>query len=410
MRRSISRRDSQGFTLIEMLVALGVLILLMLILTQLTDGLRQAISRTTTQVESFQQARNALETIPRRLNQATLNAYDDLNPIVSATAGITSTGYSRESELRFISGNVDSQTGMPATTPPLFGGSDNSHPTQGIFFEAPLGFATAGTGYTSLNKLLNTCGYFIEWGSDGARVTNPNTYLGSGANNPSLYAQPPFLSAVLPARWRYRLMEMIEPTDLNSVYAYTSGTSASSGSASQSWYYNSLSTTPAGLLWYQNALGESPRPVHPIAENVIFLAVLPIVAPQNAHTTQPAYPGNPSPSAGAAPDGTSTDIAPTYYYDSSISSGLTPDSLNQLPTSVYLLMIAVDEKSFSRYETGYMAAHSTLAPSSDLGLTNILTNAFYANRLADVSQVTNALIARNIQYRIFSVSVPLTPN
>ncbi len=369
-----ARFKQSGFTLVEMLVSTAILILMVGMLSQVLNGLRIVLTRTSNQIEQFQQARTAFETISRRLGQATLNAYDDVDPNKVTTTNLSSAGYARASELRFLAGNAD------VGTQPLMGTGDNVHPTQAVFFQAPLGAATSGS-YSSLVQLLNTCGYFVEWGSD--------QYLNT---------RPPFLpTTTIPYRFRFRLMELIEPSDSLSIYKYTSGAHAfTSGTASASWSYT-------GMDWFQplvTPVGTTTRPVHVIADNVVLLSFLPMVAPQNAQ----------NPPGGAA-DGTSTDIAPNYLYDSSVSANTTPDSHNQLPPEVFVTMIAVDEQSFSRFET-ISGAGSTNPPnpSATLGLTNILTDASYTKRQADILAVTNALTTNHLTYRIFSAAVPLTRN
>jgi AraC-like DNA-binding protein len=90
-------------------------------------------------------------------------------------------------------------------------------------------------------------------------------------------------------------------------------------------------------------------------------------------------------------------LAPGYTYDSSPSqSDALPVSQNQLPPMIYVMMIAVDEKSFGRFLTNsaYQYRMGTLgAPNS-----------------GDIYQVTNALANLHISYRIFTAAVSLTPN
>ena len=50
--------------------------------------------------------------------------------------------------------------------------------------------------------------------------------------------------------------------------------------------------------------------------------------------------------------------------------------------------------------------NSTAAPAN-LGLGGILTDASYTQRQNDITQVTKALTAARISYRIFSIAIPL---
>ena len=175
---------------------MAVLTILLVLLTQLTSSLRSVIARTTSSVDAFKEARDAFETMTRRIGQATLNSYDDLNPnAVGSTGSTTGTSYLRASELRFISG--DAGTLIAQSTYP-----GSVYPTDAVFFQAPLGFSA--TQNASLTQILNTCGYFIQWGSDQN-------------------LRPSFLPASVPYHQRFRLMEVLEPSENLQIYKKTSG-------------------------------------------------------------------------------------------------------------------------------------------------------------------------------------------
>jgi uncharacterized protein (TIGR02599 family) len=360
-----------------MLVSLAILAAILLILAQMTSALRTAMVQTTSAVQEFEAAQTAFETMTRRISQATLNSYNDTPPSAQYPS---LTGYTRASELRFISGPSSiAQTALNSVSGPLFATTSPYHPTHGIFFQAPLGIVSSGntTTYGNLVELLNTCGYYIEWNSD-VKLGIPPTFIPA---------------ATYVARWRFRLMELIEPSDSLTIFKYTSGANAS-GNASLSWTYTQKD-------WFQSAY--SSGDARPIADNVILLAFLPMVAPQNATT----------PSGGSA-DGTSLDLmnGSNYIYDSApIASGTPPVSQNQLPPMVYVLMIAVDESSFYRYQMA--RANSSTCPS-DLGVDNpggnpgFLTNATYTSRQADIQAVESDLAAKHIKYRVFSSIVVLS--
>jgi uncharacterized protein (TIGR02599 family) len=221
MARSFRSRGIASFTLVEMLVSITILVLLVVLLSRLISGLTLAVSGTTAQIGQFQQARDAFETMTRRISQATLNAYDDADPFLSGTVP-----YSHASELRFICGNAESVGG----TTGLITSTTTGFPTHCIFFQAPLGYTLASgssSAYAGLVNLLNTVGYFIQWTSDGAT---------SGAAY-GLNVRPPFLPSTIPPRYRMRLMELVEPSEYLSIYRYTSGAyGGTSGTTSQSWY------------------------------------------------------------------------------------------------------------------------------------------------------------------------------
>ena len=132
MKRPFWDGHQSGFTLVELIVSMGILVLLMLVLISITDATGRTWTYTTGKVEQFHDAREAFESITRKLGQATLNtywAYDNPN---------APTKYQRQSELRFISGQ--SSILIPAS---LALNDENGSPlqtaTHAVFFQAPLG-------------------------------------------------------------------------------------------------------------------------------------------------------------------------------------------------------------------------------------------------------------------------------
>ena len=109
-----------AFTLVELLVSMTVLIILVGILASLLHASQSLLASTTSQIQKFQEAREAFEVVTRRLSQATLNTYLDYfdQSGNARTAANTSTfvpfQYGRQSELRFISGDARTLlTGSP---------------------------------------------------------------------------------------------------------------------------------------------------------------------------------------------------------------------------------------------------------------------------------------------------------
>ena len=183
----------RGFTLVELMVSMSVLVVLSMVLVSMTDQTSRTWRLTRSKVEQFQEARNAYETVTRRLTQATLNTHWDYRYTERPAAGgvkikIPST-YIRQSELRFRSGPMD----QLVTT-----ASDVYRPTHGVFFQAPFGVAE-NTQYAPMDNLLNTWGYFLEVDDDEDLV-------------------PPFLKDIIPSKKSSRLMELREPTEALRVY------------------------------------------------------------------------------------------------------------------------------------------------------------------------------------------------
>ncbi len=331
------------------MVSMTILVILMLMLVSLTGAVQRTWSYTTTKIEQFRNAREGFETITRKLSQATLNTYWDYLDAngIGQTAANASTfvpaKYGRQSELRFISGNAQTLTGSAIA------------PTHAIFFIAPLGYVKNTTSYQGLSNLLNTWGYFVEYADDSL-------------------LRPQFITPTMaPLRSRFRLMEMMGPSEEMPLYKYTSGNS-----------------TYAAKEWFTDVLKSSPTPTRVVAENVLALIILPKLAP--------------------AEDPTGSKLASTYSYDTTASnSDPTINPRNQLPPVVMVTMVAVDEPSFSNY----LFKLKSGSPRADLGLDNLfltagdLTDASKPGYAKDLSALQGTLIAKKINFRVFSTDVSI---
>ncbi|XHR29496.1 MAG: Verru_Chthon cassette protein C [Chthoniobacteraceae bacterium] len=327
---SASRR---GFSLVEIMVSMTIVTLILLVLVSLTDSVRRTWSYTTTKTEQFRDAREAFESVTRRLSQATLNTYLDYDyPLTGSGKADTTqlpSRYARQSELRFISGTAQTLI------------ASGSSATHAVFFQAPIGYSDK-SDYADLQKLLNTCGYFIEFGDDTA-------------------TRPTFITtAIVPPRYRFRLMEMVEPSESLTLYKYTSGYPGYTGTD-----------------WFTVPLGLASRPAQVRAENIIALIILPKLA--------------------AEEDSTGAKLAPAYSYDSTLTAAdATLNSKNQLPPVVQITMVAVDETSFSRYQK-----NSTM---TDL-TSGLFTDATQYD--SDLSRLQTILQDKKLNYRVFTTNVSL---
>ena len=324
-----------GFTLVEILVSIAIFILLMLILVSITSATQKTWSYTAGKVEQFREAREAFESLTRRLSQATLNTYWDYDDPLKPSK------YLRQSELRFICG-------------PGLAGTDSSspqRPTHSIFFQAPLGFVS-DTAYRSLENLLNTWGYYVEFGEDSQ-------------------SRPSFISSA--ARHRFRLMELMEPSDKLTLYKKTSGDSRY-----------------VGTDWFTTPLESADIPKRPIAENVIALVILPKLSSSDQQ-------------AGGYSDGS---LAPAYLYDSTVTNAdKTLNSKNQLPPVLQVTMVAVDEASFDRAQTGSMAPDLGLGSLfQSVGDTIDPTKPGFAR---DLRTLEVTLREKKLNYRIFTTNVSI---
>jgi uncharacterized protein (TIGR02599 family) len=348
-----------GFTFVELLASSTLIVLLMLVLVSMTDATTKTWQYTTRKIEQFQGARVGFESMTRRLSQATLNTYWDVETQTTGTgAGATTVPktYVRRSELRFISGPMSA----------LMGG-DQRYPTHGTFFQAPIGFVENRAKYGGLTNLLNTWGYFVEVGEEGSPVPTP------------------LLKEVKP-KWRSRLKEFMEPSERLGVYR---------GRVDQDTGFVLPMTGGLSRAWFQDSMSAKTRPVRTLAENVAALILLPQLP------------------AGDLAAQSGDVLAPGYVYDSTDENAdedINPR--NQLPPIVQVIMVAIDEDSARRLDER--------APRSlDLGLD--LTQFFQdpalllqgassgggsgAASLGDLQRLENTLAAKRVNYRIFNSNV-----
>jgi uncharacterized protein (TIGR02599 family) len=359
---------NNGFTLIEILVSTAVLVLLVLILSSAMNRATQMWRYNRDKAEQFRGARQGFEAITRRLSQATLNTYwdyvdsgDNLRTAANSTTFVPAR-YVRQSELRIISG-LDVAGAWNDTL---------ARPTHAVFFQAPLGFIN-DSSYSGLENLLNTWGYFIEYGDD-PRI------------------KPSFISSA--ARKRFRLMEMMEPSESLSLYKYTSGPDGVASYKETAWFTDPLALTGTHSV------------THVLAENIIALVILPKLSPGNQ----------------AAGNYDDASLAPGYFYNStgydvngasrlSTVSDKNLNPTNQLPPVVQLTLVAIDETSAMRM--GDPGAQKLLsAIGNGLGNGPLFSQAsnFKADLITSVGglkSLENYLIENKINYRIFTTDISI---
>ena len=323
-----------AFTLLEILVSCAALALLLVFMVSITGMVQTTYRRTQGKAEQFREARVAFEAITRRLAQSTLNTYWDYHYPGDDLSQPPDT-YIRQSELRFRCGQASDL--LPAGT---------KSTTQAVFFQSPFGFTADVGNYGGLESMLNTWGYFIEFGDDSTM-------------------RPPVVSgAGIATRNRYRLYEMRVPGEsiTCSIYKWTSNHQT----------YN-------GADWFQVPLGQANRSAGFLAANIVALIFI-ARDPDNAVLT--------------------TD----YGYDSS-PDGRFPQSLSvhQLPPNIQVTMVAIDEASAARLDTG--------ATPPDLGLAGLfttvgdVTNEANPGYAQDLQTLGSRLAAKHINYRVFTTTV-----
>ena len=338
---------------------MAILTLLLVMMASVVNQTSSMWSTTRGKIEQFRDARDGFEAMTRRISQATLNTYWDYQDASGNTRTAGTTGnsatftpvrYARQSELRFISGPSASLI-TPADT----------RPTHAIFFQAPLGVVADSSGsYSGLQYLLNTWGYYIEY-----------------ANDKDSY--PPFVHVKEwghEGRNRFRLMELIQPSEQMTLYTYTSG-----------------SATYNGQQWYMDALNYATPPVHVLAENIVALVIQPKLTPADEAAT------------GAT-------LTSDYLYDSTVKkSDATINPKNQLPPVVQVTMVAIDEASARRMtdadNTALQTRLGTLFTDSTSFDSNLKRDAVkYLDVKGDPS-LEAYFISRKLSYRIFTTNVSI---
>ncbi|TLD70966.1 Verru_Chthon cassette protein C [Phragmitibacter flavus] len=282
-----SQSGKKGFTLVELLLSMGVLAILMLLIVQVIGQTSDVWRNTTAKADQFREARDAFEAISRNLSQATLNTYYDYfdasgNRRTAANAStFVPSRYGRHSELRF-------QTG-PAST--LIGGAASTRPTHAIFFQAPLGFNSEPEN-AGLDNLLNTWGYFLEFRPDTDR--------------------PAFVPGV--TRSRFRLMEYRQPSEELNIYE-----------------------SPAE--WIDSVEGSEWARV--VASNIVAMVILPKLPSKGAVGDPTVDPDGNKLAPLYAYDSTLVGQG---------ASNPELNSLHQLPPVVEFTMVAIDEASASQLD------------------------------------------------------------
>lgn len=367
-------RLPHAFTLVELMIATAVVALIVMVLASIASKTAAMWRYTAGKVEQFREAREGFEAVTQRISQATLNTYWDYD---NATAP---TRYERRSELRFISGPADRLLGKAAT----------NRVTHATFFHAPLGIAVDDPtaydpGAKGLESLLNTCGFFVEFGSDEK-------------------LRPPFLrSDSAPLRWRFRLMEFTQPTEYLAIYNYTSGAITSvSGLRPKAPNY-------ATQNWFTRAISEPDAPIRVRAENIVAMILTPRLSKQD----EAAYKKRTKDSSE-----TSSPLAPEFFYDSGPPSAAVKsrdpryrdgaiNPLNQLPPIMQVTMVAIDETSAQRLN---LTADSVDALRIS---TKFQSTAKLHEDLAATpggmggASLEDRLIALGASYRVFSSNVPI---
>ncbi len=325
MRASKVIAATRAFTLVEMLVAMATFAILLVILFAIITQMANVMRQSTRQIDAFQSARIGFDVLTHSLGQATLNPYLDYDSSTSPT------NYLRKSDLDFVIGPSGSANFYGAVS--AFPGTVQTG--QAVFFQAPLDYVTNIGSDGGLESLLNTAGYYVSFTTNSGIPPHVKS-----ASNP----------------YRYRLMQMLVPTETNSIYQ--------PGGTNDDWFAD-----PS----FQNYIVS-------VADNVIAL----IIRPQDPSANPPA------------------DITTDYSYDSSSNATLYPQPVtaNQLPPLLQVTMVAIDEATAKRLDSG---------STQPAAISSALNGKFQisANFQTDLAQLEQQLTAAHIPYKVFSSNVPI---
>jgi uncharacterized protein (TIGR02599 family) len=212
-----------GFTLVELIVGMAVLLLILGTLAQFMSNVDQAWKSAST--DPFIEAQDAFETVAQNLAGATLAPYQDYadsNGAFRTSVSFVPDHLARRSDLAFVCGPCAGANGLLSSSGHITSGS-------GVFFVAPNGYSQS-TSYSGMERLLNAMGYFVEFGDD--------------------LSAPPFV-LLQSHSWRWRLKQILQPAE--SLQIFTNNTSAA-------WLQGIV---PSGTF------------IPILADNVITLVVLP---------------------------------------------------------------------------------------------------------------------------------------
>lgn len=348
----------RSFTLVEILVAIAVLTILLVLAAQLITRTSSVWIYSTSKMAEGREARVAFNSLCQRLSEATVDQYYGYTYTASTPATTPATyypnSYVRRSELRFISG-------LSAT----INSTVTSSPTDAVFFTAPLGIVSNTSLYGHLPSLLNVCGYYVQWSN--VDLERPSILPGTGI-------------------YRFRLMQFVQPAESMSVYSQTIPFSGSNPNGNYPLY-----SFVTGTSWQNTAMANSPSGVHPLANNVVALLMLPATNTTDASGT----------------------LAPGFLYnsESATSPATTPalTSVNRTPPVMRVVMYTIDEKSALHLTQSATMPNLYVSTSG----TTLFTNSalLYPNSatsdIGDLGRFEQTLAANHLTFRRFDAAVQL---
>lgn len=218
-RLALWRVFADGFTILELLVAMAILSIMVVLMLGVLQSTSDAWRRNTERSKAFAASRAAFESMTRSISAATLNTYQDYYDAnrsnrPSGSLTFVPAVYGRRSDLHFTTGTnlVTAQKG------------------GAIFMTVPFDYESNNTNDYSSGQ-LNGIGYFVRFTTNSLRPAGVS-------NNPH----------------RYRLMQFLQPTEQLMVMN------------------TNTAHFPNG--WFANDVNANTN-IFPIADNVVAFAVLP---------------------------------------------------------------------------------------------------------------------------------------
>ena len=362
-----------------------VLTIIMITIGVAMSTMQNTWSRTRSKADTYRSTRMALESMGRRISQATLATRMVQDEESTGTASIPP--YRPESDLHFVLGPAKGNKGLEL---------GNNVCGHGIFFQAPFGepgdpkkdTSTSTASQNSYDRLANTLcawGYFVEYGEDHS-------------------AMPPFLnrdSSRDHRRRRFRLMEFRQPAvDLRLFKV----------DGNQKPLYASESP-PKLYEWFTEPLKSPDPPVAVVAENVVAV----LFSPFDPQHEAAAMGGTGSVLDTDAP----FEITKNGLYDTrralwNSTPGLsandyTWESLHHLPPGIRLTVIATSEDSWQR-----LIARRGEGEAGSIALTlmGTINGRFQRSTPTsfkrDLKSVEEIFFKNGIDYRIFTIDLRMS--
>jgi uncharacterized protein (TIGR02599 family) len=232
---------------------------------------------------------------------------------------------------------------------------------QEIFFAAPETYSS-NASLRSTRGLLNGCSMFVHFG--GSQSFRPSGITGD--------------------KFRYRLMIGLQPTEQLQIF----NKPARAANQSESAYRAVLQSHWDTLGWIaplQNGTTAVGAAVTPVADNVIALI---------------AWPRLPS---SEDPAGLSLLTSDSFAYNSQADALSVPQKItaNQLPPVIDITMIAISEASASRLDDKSGSPPAVIQEALNGRFEKV------SSFSDDLKAVSDALTEANVDFQIFSTSVPL---